>query len=416
MASAACPADVDPGCTSRSANGSACAPVGSGAFVVVVVVVVVVVAAVVVVGFFAAPVDVDDGFSETTGRRRTCTASCSAVAPFLAVVAGRCFASLLPARFENDSAARDERCVIVILTVKDDVYVPDIVADAVRARGVDVVRVDSDEFAGAGFSVSSDGDHFDVLVNGEVLDASCIWARRRWPGARSAVVDEFRAGAAAQARVLFHSWLRARGDDVKNDVDAEDRAEDKLLQLRTARRLGFTIPATLVSNDPARVRDFCTGNDVVTKLLAPLSSSFAATDAFFYTSVVDDQALRHIAEVAHAPQIFQRRVDKVRELRVQVVGALQDGQVFCGALDADSTDWRLQQSGRWTAYALSPATTARCLALCRALALDTGAIDLVVDHVGVEHFLEINPAGEWGFLERDCGLPIANALADLLTR
>lgn len=311
------------------------------------------------------------------------------------------------------------RCVVssvVVLTVSADVYVPDVVCAAVRARGADAVRVDSDDFASAAFAVSvDDADEFAVVVDQQPLRASRIWARRRWPGTRSAVVDEHQAGAAAQARTLFHAWLRARGGDVVNAVDAEDRAEDKVLQLRIARELGFTVPRTLISNDPARVRAFCAdvtgaGGVVVTKLLAPLTASFSSNDGFFYTSVVDEHDVAHVDDVVHAPQIFQRRVDKVTELRVQVIG----DHVFCGALDADADDWRIQKSGTWTPQTLSTATELRCLRLCRALGLVTGAVDLVVDSDGVEHFLEINPAGEWGFLQRDCGLPIAEALAAVL--
>ena len=321
--------------------------------------------------------------------------------------------------------------MIFILTVSDDVYVPDLVVDAVRARGEDAVRVDSDEFASAAFAISADvgadGEEFDVAVavvaGGVARRPRRIWARRRWPGARSRVADEFRAGAVSQSRALLHAWLRARGDDVINAVDAEDRAEDKLLQLRAARAVGFAVPDTVVTNDPARVRAFVAaaradGGDVVTKLLSPLSSSFAPTAAFFYTSDVDDAVLAHVDEVVHAPQIFQRKVRKALELRVQVVG----GEVFCGALPVDGTggsgdvvDWRLQQTGRWQRHALSSSTADRCRALCRALGLITGAIDLVVDGGGAERFLEVNPAGEWGFLQRDLDLPIANALAALLT-
>jgi glutathione synthase/RimK-type ligase-like ATP-grasp enzyme len=306
--------------------------------------------------------------------------------------------------------------MIVVLTIADDVYVPDLVVAAVAARGHDVVRVDSDDFPGGHrVTVDEGGAWSFVDRGGAVVDASVVWSRRRWPGTRSVVDERYAAGAAAQARALFHAWLRDRGDEVVNAVDAEDRAEDKVLQLRLARELGFSVPETLISNDPDRVRGFvddvrADGGAVVTKLLVPLLSSMQGSAGFFFTAEVDDAALADIDAVVHAPQIFQRRVDKQLELRVQVVG----DRVFCGALAASAVDWRLQQRGTWTQHALPPSTSERCLQLCRDLGLVTGAIDLVVDQAGAERFLEINPAGEWGFLQRDTDEDIAGAIADVL--
>jgi glutathione synthase/RimK-type ligase-like ATP-grasp enzyme len=48
------------------------------------------------------------------------------------------------------------------------------------------------------------------------------------------------------------------------------------------------------------------------------------------------------------------------------------------------------------------------------LGLVYGAIDLICTPAGEYVFLEVNPGGEWGMLERDLGLPIADAIARAL--
>ncbi len=55
-----------------------------------------------------------------------------------------------------------------------------------------------------------------------------------------------------------------------------------------------------------------------------------------------------------------------------------------------------------------------CRALVRALNLRFGAIDLVRCD-GKVWFLEINPTGEWAWLEHVFGDRIASAIADELT-
>jgi len=43
-----------------------------------------------------------------------------------------------------------------------------------------------------------------------------------------------------------------------------------------------------------------------------------------------------------------------------------------------------------------------------------GADDLICTPSGEHVFLEVNPGGEWGMLERDLDLPISDALAEAL--
>ena len=45
------------------------------------------------------------------------------------------------------------------------------------------------------------------------------------------------------------------------------------------------------------------------------------------------------------------------------------------------------------------------------LQLSFGAIDLIVQPDGQYVFLEVNPVGEWGMLEKDLDLPISRAIA-----
>ena len=48
------------------------------------------------------------------------------------------------------------------------------------------------------------------------------------------------------------------------------------------------------------------------------------------------------------------------------------------------------------------------------LGLVFGAVDLICTPEREYVFLEVNPSGEWGMLERDLGLPISEAIAKAL--
>ena len=57
----------------------------------------------------------------------------------------------------------------------------------------------------------------------------------------------------------------------------------------------------------------------------------------------------------------------------------------------------------------------RCAAFVSGLGLTFGAIDLVLDEQGALQFLEINPNGEWMWIEDLVGYPIADRIASFLT-
>jgi glutathione synthase/RimK-type ligase-like ATP-grasp enzyme len=190
---------------------------------------------------------------------------------------------------------------------------------------------------------------------------------------------------------------------VVNPLSAEVRAERKVFQLRAAKRAGLNIPRTLISNDPRSVRDFAT-TPLVTKLLVPLSQTMDGSGLFMHTSSVDKEDLKHIDAVKYAPQIFQERIEKRLEVRVVVVGKT----IFAASTEASALDWRLGD-GAWQKIECRETTAIR--KLMNELGLVMGALDFVVDNQNTWWFLEINPAGEWGWLEKDVGLPISKAIA-----
>jgi MvdC family ATP-grasp ribosomal peptide maturase len=317
--------------------------------------------------------------------------------------------------------------LVLLVTHSGDYFTVERVAEALARRGARPVRFDTDLFPEAvrlSATLREDGTE-NVLVSGDVeLEASevrAVWARRTWPPRLSAELDERYRDAcvresAAALEGFFDGLNSARW---VNDPRSERAAENKLLQLRVARESGLNVPPTLLTNDAARARAFyeAEGGRVVAKLLRPLSVSMGDAPFFVYTSDVGEEDLAALDSLRHCPVVFQRKIEKRRELRVAYVA----GRVFTGALDASGsargrTDWRLAEPGEcsWEHASLKPGLIARIKKLMRRLDLAYGAIDLIETPDGGYVFLEVNPGGEWGMLEHDLGLPISEAIADAL--
>ncbi|HFS6859502.1 TPA: hypothetical protein ACH1JJ_003587, partial [Klebsiella pneumoniae] len=60
--------------------------------------------------------------------------------------------------------------------------------------------------------------------------------------------------------------------------------------------------------------------------------------------------------------------------------------------------------------------SSKCIDLVESLNLRFGAIDFICDEDDVFWFLEINPNGQWAWIENQTGLPIASSIVDELMR
>jgi MvdC family ATP-grasp ribosomal peptide maturase len=317
--------------------------------------------------------------------------------------------------------------LVLLVTHSGDHFTVERVAEALARRGARPLRFDTDLFpeeVRLSAALSDAGAENVLRVGDAEVEASevrAVWARRVWPPRLSGELDErFRASCTRESAAALEGFFDGLcGALWVNDPLNERAAENKLLQLRAARESGLEIPPTLLTNDAARARAFYETHDglVVAKLLRPLSVSMGDAPFFVYTSDVSAEDIEALDSLRHCPVVFQRKVEKLRELRVAYVA----GRLFTGALDASAsargrTDWRLAEPGEcsWSRATLKPSLSARLRKLMRRLGLAYGAIDLIETHDGRHVFLEVNPGGEWGMLEHDLGLPISEAIAEAL--
>jgi glutathione synthase/RimK-type ligase-like ATP-grasp enzyme len=321
------------------------------------------------------------------------------------------------------------RDTVLLITHSGDYFTVDRVAQEVSRRGLRPLRVNTDGFPSQWELSSMLGPaHEDVVLHteaGEVRSAEVrsVWLRRRVPPRLDEALEPAwrescaRESSAALAGAL--DGLTGAGCRFINPLGADEKAGNKLRQLRLARAHGLEIPRTLVTNDAAQVRSLFdeVGGRVVAKMLTPLTQSMGGGQPFVYTTAIGPEHLEELDGLRLSPMVFQERIDKSHELRVAVVGE----RCFVGAIDASRSvegqvDWRRARPDEcpWTPGRLPEEVARRLVRLVAALGLVYGAADFIVTPDGRYVFLEVNPGGEWGMLERDLGLPIAAALADAL--
>lgn len=195
-------------------------------------------------------------------------------------------------------------------------------------------------------------------------------------------------------------------------------AATKPWQLAVAGKCGLPVPRTRIVNRAEAVQDFVAAapGDVICKLfvngLTEQGRSMVGHTHMVSQSDVAD--LRGISTTAHQLQHF---VHKTSDLRVVVIGKDAFGVAIHPLSEAARVDFRSDYRAlRHERVEISAALESDIHALMERLGLVFGCIDFSVDFTGSAHFLEVNPTGQFGWLEGTTGVPITDTLADFLAR
>lgn len=302
------------------------------------------------------------------------------------------------------------------------------------AAGVPWCRINAEDFA-TNVEVEIDpalgGGRLHLRDSNRVVDISevtAVWYRKPEPvdvkhfqmdpGALEYVEAEF-------TEILM--GLYALLDDVFwfNNPFGARIAHRKLRQLQIAARLGFSLPKTLLTNSPERAFEFADSlqRDIAIKSLGAISVMQENGDqtlqyGIFTRKTTIDELQPHRDKISFMPTLFQEFVEKESELRVTCVGS----EVFACEItsrDGDETadDYRFDTARLPHKAVLRPDLVDRMHAYMKAFGLNFGCFDFIVPKDGGDPiFLEMNPNGQWIWVQQRTGQDIALAIANELIR
>ncbi len=188
-----------------------------------------------------------------------------------------------------------------------------------------------------------------------------------------------------------------------------------------AKSLGLKIPPTLVTNNPEKAKEFCLNyKEVITKVIGPPVVEAKGGFYSFSTVVVGEKDTANLDYVKFAPTLLQAYIPKKIEVRITVVG----NRVFTCEIDSQvseksKVDWRLYDQDNPIPHKqgkLPQEIEDRITKMVKFLGLSFGAIDMIVTPEDEYVFLEINPNGQWGWIEHLTGMSISKAVADFLVK
>ena len=311
--------------------------------------------------------------------------------------------------------------MILLVTRRDDLTA-DFLIERLLAREVPYLRFDVDHYLDDVF-LSAEFDRYGargrVITpqgSAELSAIRGVWYRRAMapPLAHLAMGAADRAFAMREARHFLEGVLGATPALWVNPWQAVHVWERKQAQLPVAAACGLRVPRTIISSDSAALSAFAGGEVVVAKAIAQGFHETEAGVESIYTHAVPHERLCDATAARLCPTLLQERLAKVADIRLTAVGRRE----YAARLDAelpDGIDWRRPGTAvRYSPVVPPKHVSAAVQAILERTSLRYGAFDFALMPDGEWVFLEVNPAGEFAWIEEELGFPIRDALIDEL--
>ncbi len=315
--------------------------------------------------------------------------------------------------------------VLIITHSKDNPSI-DTVSEHIRTLGAVPIRFNTDLFPTevqiASHQLNSGNHSVLITETGEVVKSSeimAVWYRRFYP-AKGLPIDmdiQLKQPSIEESKRTILGFLDSLQCFKLDDYWDVKHASNKEYQLMLARKVGLDLPNTLTSNSPDAVRQFFTDNKskIITKMQTAFSIWNEDIEQVVFTNKIKEEHLDKLEELNLCPMVFQEHIEKEVELRATVVG----NQVFCASIDPEimkgmETDWRkrgMYTLDKWQPYDLPKEEADKVVELAKALNLNYGAADIILTPDGSYKFLEINPCGEFYWMDVYQKLGICEAIA-----
>lgn len=296
-------------------------------------------------------------------------------------------------------------------------YSSDLICYELERRGKNYLRINRDHFAEYEILHSLDADCLNIKMDDSTYKITSDTLRSVY--FRAPVFLRTGKTYSLQEQLYRSQWSAfirnlITFDKAKwvNHPVATYQAENKLYQLKCAKRFGLAVPTTYTGNSlPADITRECT---YIVKSLDTALFYDNGQEMFTYSTMVTGQELLN-AEIKSAPVVIQECLHNKTDLRITVIG----DELFAVSITKNGRkiegDWRQSDKDDLTydRIDLPPKIHQQILDLMRFLGLEFGGIDFaLVD--GTYYFIEVNPTGEWGWLASASYLPIDKAIVNSL--
>ncbi len=207
-----------------------------------------------------------------------------------------------------------------------------------------------------------------------------------------------------KVKVLGNRWLSSLN---KFDV------------LNKATGVGLNVPPTIYTSEKNVLHSFLIEHErVITKPIGEVTVFFRKKNSYgMHTKLFDLEKLYKLPD-KFGISLFQKYIEKLYEVRVFIIqNKIYSMAIFSQSNQKTKVDFRNYDSEtptRKVPYNLPEDVKNKLINLMTNIGLNTGSIDIIVDPEGDYYFLEVNPVGQFGFLQEHTNYNIYREIAQFL--
>jgi len=314
--------------------------------------------------------------------------------------------------------------MIMVVTKTGDATA-DYVLEKMTKRQIPHIRFNSDEFSNdiIDLNFGSRNSNSVIVVGCRKIyleEIKAVWFRRLIRPNVLGIANEEARQFAEQEFDFTMRWLidSLNCPIIDREVDIM-KARNKFAQLKLAEKIGFRIPDTLITNSPSKAHKFIEKYEAVAiKTIAGYGRRLNNGFETVYTQMLTPKIIQKFDSIRLAPICLQEYIEKKFELRITIVGE----RIFGCRIDSQQCpkariDWRKGNAHlAHLEYAVDQDTASKLLKMMVHFRINFAAFDLIVTPKGEVVFLEMNPSGQFVWIEELTGMPISDALIDELIK
>jgi len=309
---------------------------------------------------------------------------------------------------------------IIIVSSARDEHIPFVTKFLDKRK---IIRIDPlDILIGEDISYKNNKGEIAFIYEGKLLNnILSIWYRHPTPlsweelPVKDTVKDYSFSSLLSHIQMLFGCFPEALWI---SNIAAIERSKNKPLQQEYAYHCGLKVPKTLYTSSPLLAKDFINKLGIC---IAKSQANIFPEKKLNFTKIITTKDKLEFNGLRYDPYIFQEYIEPSAEIRVAVVGNKAFASIIHGkevdGVSSTFRDWRyahFNNTFKAEAFTLPKDISNKCIDLVRNFGLQFGAIDLILDKERNYWFLEINPNGQWAFVDDFTVEEIGKAIATLL--
>lgn len=325
----------------------------------------------------------------------------------------------------------------LVVTSESDIHADAVIND-IYHHGINAIRLNIDTFiqkSSYAYEWSSSGQLTEDFLffndsQKQAKNIKVIWWRKLGSWDRYTVFPEIQEKSAIdycqkETDALIHSlaglYPQAKWINSWQDIEYSSY---RINQIAIAKKLNLRTPETIVTNCYEKLENFLhlQGDCIIKPITQHPVFTYNGNQHRLYTRKIDYLTLQEFKNSIHFSPVFvQKEIKKRHEYRITII----DEDCFVCRIESQDTndedvkiDWRIIDPNK-LGHHLDNLPLKYILKLKKMLKefrLNFGAFDIIEDINNDLFFIELNPNGQWYWIELLTGMQIAQAMANLIKK